>query len=746
MNRAAEIRAEVAEEHPGAEVIERGLRHIRHRVGVRKYTYDGVIGVLHYQDDKGKWQEIDDDLVDGGEDGFVARSEHTKHLLRIADDGARRLYPDRYDLTRYVEFSGLPNAGGHARHSNHLAWDRPHFAAKILNGPDCLKFLFVLKDEQAPTSISFNVSLVGLTRKGRDLLADGVPVLEVLKPTAVDAEGTERACTFSLTNSKVTLSLDTTGLVFPITIDPTTVDKQVAAQGDDGYVQTGSETFDNTSTVITLGTPGYIGYQRHAFFRFLGVTIAGTVNTSYIQLYANIGANGTPLWKVCAVDADNHAAPTTYAEYIADVQTTAQVDWDGGIATGSFQSSPSLNAIFAELIASYTISNDAIIIQVREDGAGNYQNQDVRTYDNTTNPTHTWGAKLHIEYTTSVQTPKAVAGTCGALTGTVTRPCTRRRTAAGTMGALTGVVTRNHRRVRALAGTMGALTGAVVHRANKSLKGTVGALTGVALHRANKNLAGTIAPTGVVHRAISKTLTGTCGALVGAVYLSIKGHIYLSGTVGALSGTLTKRTNKVLSGVTGALSGTMTRVVPYRRLVSGVLGALSGTLVRQTNKPLQGSIDVLTGKVSKLTTKTFGGTVGALTGSLRRLTHKGVAGELSSLIGALIPSLIKHGAATLLGGGTFIVSGLTFTPVQGGRLYIEIYDSLGNKLGSGPIFQVQGFRFTKRLDKGGDFEFEMPAADDRAILIEQGREIRVYREGEGEIYRGLIEKSMWEIT
>jgi hypothetical protein len=138
--------------------------------------------------------------------------------------------------------------------------------------------------------------------------------------------------------------------------------------------------------------------------------------------------------------------------------------------------------------------------------------------------------------------------------------------------------------------------------------------------------------------------------------------------------------------------------------------------------------------------------MGALTGSLRRLTSKGLAGELTNLVGSIIPSFIWKGAATLLGGGTFIVSGLTFTPVQGGRLYIEIYDALGNKLGSGPIYQVQHMRFTRRLDKGGDFEFEMPAADDRAILIEQGREIRVYREGEGEIYRGLIEKAMWDVS
>jgi len=159
---------------------------------------------------------------------------------------------------------------------------------------------------------------------------------------------------------------------------------------------------------------------------------------------------------------------------------------------------------------------------------------------------------------------------------------------------------------------------------------------------------------------------------------------------------------------------------------------MTGTLAKGFFKVLEGTLAAgnLVGSVAK---KVF---VNSLSGVL----------AAGNLIGSVVASKFKSGAASLRGSGTIIISGLSLTPIQGGRLYIEIYDSLGNKLGSGPIFQIQRFSFTKRLDRGGEFEFQIPASDDRAVLINQGREIRVFREGEGEIYRGVIEKAMWGVS
>ena len=171
------------------------------------------------------------------------------------------------------------------------------------------------------------------------------------------------------------------------------VDKQVAASGDDGWIRSDGY-FYTTTSVIDLGSYG-LTYDIHGFFRFTGVTITGRVIASYIQLYGNVAKTGTPLWKVCAVDADNHPAPTSYTGFEADALTTAQVDWDGGVPSVDWGTSPSLNTIFTELLASRPISNVAIIIQVRDDDASIGNHQAVRTWDY---PGHAHSAKLHIEY------------------------------------------------------------------------------------------------------------------------------------------------------------------------------------------------------------------------------------------------------------------------------------------------------------------------------------------------------------
>jgi len=396
-NPASAIRAEVLARHPDAVLIERGLSHLRHQLpdldGRHRFVLNAVIGALHYKDDKAEWQEIDDALEDDGADGFSVRTGATGHLLRMAADGKRRLYPNRYDLTRYVEFSALPSVGTPQRGENYLAWDRPHFAIKLFSCGTCVKFLFTLKDASAPTSISFNVALVGLTRSGRFLLADGVPVAEMRLPTAVDAAGTERDCTFTLSAGKVTIALDTTGLVFPIEIDPT-VDVQVGASADDGETTPGY--FNKSGTTLYLGYYAGAGYKT--FHRWTGVTISGTITTSYINIYSTY-ATGTPLLKVRGVDEDNPAAPTTEVQFNADPLTTAGVDWDGAWTASQWNQSPSLNAIFTELVASYTISSDAVMLQVNNDsgGSGNYAT--VRAWDYSGN---LHGAKLYIEYSTGV--------------------------------------------------------------------------------------------------------------------------------------------------------------------------------------------------------------------------------------------------------------------------------------------------------------------------------------------------------
>jgi len=75
-------------------------------------------------------------------------------------------------------------------------------------------------------------------------------------------------------------------------------------------------------------------------------------------------------------------------------------------------------------------------------------------------------------------------------------------------------------------------------------------------------------------------------------------------------------------------------------------------------------------------------------------------------------------------------------------LWIDIEDGSGNKLGPGPIRDFTGWRSTSRLDRAGGFAFEMPAANERASLVEEKRVARCYGVRNGAVYEvgaGIID-------
>ena len=176
---------------------------------------------------------------------------------------------------------------------------------------------------------------------------------------------------------------------------PDTVNKQVAASENDGGIW-------GAAFFATNGTIRYVGIDINSlpyevFARWEGVTLSGTIDVSYIEVYCDQAATGTPLRKIRGVDEDNPPAPTSRAEFDADPLTTAGVDWDGAWSVNAWNQSGSLNAIFQELVDTYTISDDAVMVQIKDDrgGAANHF-QRMRMYDYAGN---LHGAKLHIEYT-----------------------------------------------------------------------------------------------------------------------------------------------------------------------------------------------------------------------------------------------------------------------------------------------------------------------------------------------------------
>ncbi len=64
--------------------------------------------------------------------------------------------------------------------------------------------------------------------------------------------------------------------------------------------------------------------------------------------------------------------------------------------------------------------------------------------------------------------------------------------------------------------------------------------------------------------------------------------------------------------------------------------------------------------------------------------------------------------------------------VRGTGFYIDIEDSSGQRLGSGPIMSASKWRITMRMDKAGSFDFEMPATDPKATIVQKKRIARAY--------------------
>lgn len=185
------------------------------------------------------------------------------------------------------------------------------------------------------------------------------------------------------------------GAIFPITLDPT-VDYQVGASGDDGFVRENASYFDNTAANLNLGrTTSNI---HHTFARFDGVTIpdGATIDSAKIalKLFAN---GGSPYMKIYAEDAADPDAPTSYSDFAGRSLTTAYAEWSPTYTSENWYDSSSLIGVIGELMERSYASGAAIIIIVKnaKTVAENHY-ASARSYDYSGNVS---GPKLHIEYT-----------------------------------------------------------------------------------------------------------------------------------------------------------------------------------------------------------------------------------------------------------------------------------------------------------------------------------------------------------
>ncbi len=180
--------------------------------------------------------------------------------------------------------------------------------------------------------------------------------------------------------------------VYPVYID-TNVDKSVAASANDGWGRSSDSTmypvYDNTYA-------GCLTYYCTSWFRFTGITIpqSSTISSAYWRVY-EMGSTASALTKVYFVDANDPAAPTTYAELTGFTLTTNNIDWDGDPGANGWYNSASLVSLVQELVTSYDYSNEAMEIIHKDDGSANNQNQRWYQYDKSGG---IYASELHIVY------------------------------------------------------------------------------------------------------------------------------------------------------------------------------------------------------------------------------------------------------------------------------------------------------------------------------------------------------------
>ncbi len=396
--------------------------------GGDKYSLDAFIGAVQMREPEGQWQDIKPRLVRDADGWHI---EGAPYYAEIKDDGTRLFCPDRNERSKYLRlptpalFYGLsknvislPDKVDGSILPNQITMPAEWGEIRIIFSNTGMHFEILFT--KAPPSAVFgkdsprillDAEIAGLDIEQLLQSHSGIgiprPRLMATNLEALFSESQEKWLDWDYKNGQLELGFDFGNLPFPILLKNTTIDVQVGASADDGSV-IDLPWFNNTNE---YSVAGWDDYYAHSFYRLTSITIpqSSTINVCYLQL-REWESLGNPLTKIYFEKAQNPNAVTSYADYLSRTLTTAGVDWDGDPGADGWYNSPSLVSVMQELINAYGLSNQAIQVMHKDDGStpsgGNYRRS--RTWDFSD---HTYGAKLHIEYTAGGATAKTSAET-----------------------------------------------------------------------------------------------------------------------------------------------------------------------------------------------------------------------------------------------------------------------------------------------------------------------------------------------
>jgi hypothetical protein len=266
----------------------------------------------HYHDGSA-WQDAIEDLEDDDLTGFVAKADRLRHAIHIGTTGTRRWMPRRDHADEYIDIGRIQYWTGTAwanltlgtatRVGNKITFNRPNYSLILTITWREVKVAIILKNSNAPTRFRWQLTLTGITYDNGDLYAssDSYHVGRLEQPRAWDST-TPRPHNIPVTSSYaggyIEFAADTSGAVFPVTIDPTLTSQPDATAGVDTWIADETPTTNyGTDANVKIGNwgSGGEGANCHQLIKFdLSTIPAGsTITSAILSLWQYQSFDGT---------------------------------------------------------------------------------------------------------------------------------------------------------------------------------------------------------------------------------------------------------------------------------------------------------------------------------------------------------------------------------------------------------------------------------------------------------------------